>query len=99
MPVLDLYYPTQFKLVVYWRYVNDTFLLFRSTEHVEKFNKQYKNIAFASEIEENGSLSWFTVMVLYIEISRENNKLVTSIYFISKFYKCSLIDTLLYITI
>ena len=29
--------PTQFKPVVYRRYVDNTFLLFRSTEHVEKF--------------------------------------------------------------
>ena len=29
--------PTQCKPVVYRRYVDDTFLLFRSTEHAEKF--------------------------------------------------------------
>ena len=28
---------TQLKPVVYRKYVNDTFLLFRSTEHAEKF--------------------------------------------------------------
>ena len=40
-------YPTQSKPVVYRRYVDDTFLLFRSTEYAEKFknyrNKQHKN--------------------------------------------------------
>ena len=30
-------FPAQFKPVVYRRYVDNTFLLFRSTEHVEKF--------------------------------------------------------------
>ena len=39
--------PTQFKLVVYRRYADNTFLLFRSTGHVEKFkmylNKKQKN--------------------------------------------------------
>ena len=40
---------TQFKPVVYRRYVDDTFLLFRSIKLVEKFkkylNKHHKNIA------------------------------------------------------
>ena len=89
--------------------MDGTFFLFRSTGHVEKFkkhlNKQRKNIAFTSEMEQNGSLSF-----LGIKISGENNKCVTSIYrkptfievftnfesFISKCYKRSLIDTLLY---
>ena len=31
--------PTHFKSVVSRRYMEDTFLLFRSIEHVEKFNK------------------------------------------------------------
>ena len=39
--------PTQFKLVVCRRYADNTFLLFRSTGHVEKFkmylNKKQKN--------------------------------------------------------
>ena len=30
-------FPAQFKPVVYRRYLDNTFLLFRSTEHVEKF--------------------------------------------------------------
>ena len=56
------------------------------------FNKQHKNIAFTSQMEQNGSLSF-----LDIRISRENNKFVTSVEsFISKCYKRSLIDTLLY---
>ena len=100
--------PTQFKPVVYRRYVDDTFLLFRSTEHAEKFKrylKQHKNIAFTSEIEQNSSLSF-----LDVKISRENNRFVSSVYrkptfngvftnfesFISKCYKPGLIDTLLY---
>ena len=52
--------PTQFKPVVYGRYMDNTFLLFCSTEHVEKLkkhlNKQNKNIAFTSEMEQNGPL-------------------------------------------
>ena len=70
--------PGHFKPIVYRRFVDDTFLLFRSKNHVEKFrnylNKQHKNIKFTSEIEENGPLSF-----LNIKISRENNKFVTSV--------------------
>ena len=101
--------PTQFKPVVYRKYAVNTFLLFRSTEHVEKFkkylNKQHKNISLTSEMEQNGSLSFLDIKVIH-----ENNKFVTSVYrkptfrgvftnfesFISKYYKRSLIDTLLY---
>ena len=71
--------PSHFKPIVYRRFVDDTFVLFRSKDHVEKFrnylNKQHKNIKFTSEIEENGSLSF-----LDIKISRENNRFVTSVY-------------------
>ena len=42
---------------MYRRYEDDTFLLFRSTEHVEKFkkylNKRHRNIAFKYEMEQN----------------------------------------------
>ena len=71
--------PAHFKPIVYRRFVDDTFLLFRTKDHVEKFknylNKQHKNIKFTSEIEENGSLSF-----LDITTSRENNKFVTPVY-------------------
>ena len=76
--------------------MGNTFLFFHSTEHIEKFkrylNKQHKNIAFTSEME---------------QINREYKKFVTSVYqkptfngvftnfesFISKCYKRSLFDT------
>ena len=101
--------PTRLKPVLYRIYVDDTFLLFRATKHVEKskkyLKKRHKNIAVTSEIEENYSLSF-----LDVKISREKNKNVTSVFrkhtvsgiftnfesFIFKFYKCSLIDTLSY---
>ena len=72
-------FPSHFKPIVYRRFVDDTLLLFRSKDHVEKLrnylNKQHKNIKFTSEIEKNGSLSF-----LDIKISRENIKFVTSVY-------------------
>ena len=101
--------PNHFKPIFDRLFVDDTFLLLRSKDHAEKFrnyfNKQHKNIKFASEIEENGSLS-----VLDIKISRENNKFVTSVYckptfsgvftnfesFIPDIYKRGLIETLLH---
>ena len=71
--------PSHFKPIIYRRFLDDTFSLFRSKDHVEKFrnylNKQHKNKKFTSEIEENGSLSF-----LDIKISRENNKFLTSVY-------------------
>ena len=57
--------------------MDDTFLLFCSTEHVEKFkkylNKQHKKTSFTSEMKQNGSLSF-----LDIKINCENTKLDTS---------------------
>ena len=78
------------------------------SEHVVKsrkyLKKQYKNTAFTSEIEQTDALSF-----LDMKTSHEDNKFVFSIYrkpfsgvftnlqsFISKSYKCSLIDTSLY---
>ena len=53
--------PTHFKPIVYRRFIDDTFLLFQTKDHVEKFknylNKQHENIKFTSEVEENVSLS------------------------------------------
>ena len=68
--------PAHFKPNVYRRFVDDTFLLFQTKDHVEKFknylNQQHKNIKFMSEIEKNGSLSF-----LGITITNENKKFVT----------------------
>ena len=101
--------PVEFKSVVYGRFVDDTFLLFRSYELIEKFraylNCQYPNIKFTSEIEENNCMSF-----LDIKIIRELNSFSTSVYrkptfsgvftnfdsFIPLSYKTGLIWSLLY---
>ena len=61
----------EFKPVIYRRFVDDTFLLFRSKEHIEKFrlylNCQHPNIKFTSEIKENNSISF-----LDFKINRDN---------------------------
>ena len=70
---------SEFKLVIYRRYVDDTFLLFRSKHHIEKFrnylNRQHKNIKFTSETENENS-----ILFLDIKITRDNNKFMTSVY-------------------
>ena len=88
--------------------MDETFLLFRSREDLEKVSylkKQHKNISFTSEMEQNGLLSF-----LDIKINREKNKFVTLFYrkptfsglfknfesFILKCYNRNLIDPLLY---
>ena len=70
---------SEFKPTIYRRYLDDTFLLFHSTHHIEKFlnylNRQHKNIRFTFEIENENSISF-----LDIQISRHNNKITTSVY-------------------
>ena len=71
--------PYEFKAVVYRRYVDDTFLLFRSKDYIEKFrgylNCQHPNIKFTSEIDDNNPISF-----LDIKISGVNNRFSTNIY-------------------
>ena len=101
--------PSEFKPVMYRRYADDTFLLFRSKHLIEKFrnylSRQHKNIKFTSETENENSISF-----LDIKITRENNKFMTSVYrkptfsgvftnfgsFIPKSYKYNLLFTLLH---
>ena len=102
-------FPHGFKPVIYIRYVDDTFLLFRSKDHIENFrcylNCQHPNIKFTFEIEENNS-----ILFLDIKITRVTNSFSTSIYrkvtfsgvftnfesFIPGSYKSNLIFTLLF---
>ena len=68
---------TQFKPVVHRRYVDDTFSLFRSSEHVKEkcLTKRYKILAFTSEIKQNVSLSF-----LNTKIRHENKTFFTLVY-------------------
>ena len=101
--------PSEFKPVIYRRYIDDTFLLFRSKHDIEKFgnylNCQHKNIKFTSETENENSISF-----LDIKITRDNSKFMTSVYrkptfsgvftnfgsFILNSYKYNLLFTLLH---
>ena len=52
--------PDEFKRVYYKKYVDDIFVLFRSSHHLEKFNEylntKHVNIKFTNEKDVNGSL-------------------------------------------
>ncbi len=71
--------PSNFKPLLYRRYVDDTFLLFRSRDHIPLFlaylNRQHPNINFTCEVESNCQLSF-----LDITITRTNGHFETSVY-------------------
>ena len=59
--------PLSFKPVYYRRYVDDTFLLFKSINDIEPFknylNSKHRKIIFTSEIEIEGKLNFLDVSV------------------------------------
>ena len=71
--------PSQFKPVVYKRYVDDIFVLFKSKEHLKLFvnymNSKHKNIKFTFETEDSNNFSF-----LDVKITRKNKQFVTSIF-------------------
>ena len=71
--------PSEFKPTIYRRSVDDTFLLFRSEQNIEKFrnylNRQNENIRFTSETNNETQYCLFD-----IKINRVNNKFITSVY-------------------
>ena len=101
--------PLSFKPLVYKRYVDDTFLLFKDPLHIPKFqaylNNKHENIKFTVEHENEGKLPFLDVL-----LSRHGNTISTSIYrkptftglgmnflsFIPEQFKINAIKTLLY---
>ena len=84
--------PSNFKPVLYRRYVDDTFLLFNDSSHINQFleflNTRHPNISFTCDNEEACILPF-----LDIKIKRDTNNFTTSIYrkptftgLLSKFY-------------
>ena len=71
--------PSEFKPVFYRRYVDDTFLLFRSPSHVQLFltylNSQHQSIEFTCESEKNNKIYF-----LDITIDKCSNNFSTSLY-------------------
>ena len=102
-------FPADFKPLLYRRYVDDCFLLFKSTDQIPQFldflNRQHPNIKFTCEIESNSTLPF-----LDISIIRKNGVFETSVYqkptftglftnfnsFIPSQYKCNLIPSLVH---
>ncbi len=101
--------PVIFKPVMYRRYVDDTFLLFKDPCHLPLFldymNSHHASIEFTSECESNGSLSFLDVLV-----SKSTECFCTSLFrkptfsgvysnfdsFIQMSYKFGLVSTLLF---
>ena len=103
--------PDEFKPAYCRRYVDKIFVLFRSSDHLEKFknylNSKNRNIRFTCEKERNNSMPFLDIL-----ITRTNNGFKTSVNhkptfsgvysnfncFISEEYKVGLIFTLLFRT-
>ena len=71
--------PEDIKPVLYRRYVDDTFLLFRNKDHISKFkqylNNKHRNINFTSEIENNNQLPFIGV-----QVTHDNRGFTTTVY-------------------
>ena len=101
--------PLAFKPLLYRRYVDDTFLLFRHPHHIPKFlsylNHKHPNINFTVEHEKDCKLPFLDIL-----LTRHNNMITTSVYrkptftglginflsFIPDQFKINAIKTLLY---
>ena len=61
--------PSQFKTVVYRRYVENICILFKSKEHLKLFanyvNSKHKNIKFTFETEDSNSFSFLDVKITH----------------------------------
>ena len=71
--------PPEFKFVVYGRYVDDIFVLFKSKDHLLLFAKymstRHKNLKFTFDFEQNNSFSF-----LDIKITRGSNGFSTLVF-------------------
>ena len=71
--------PQSFKPKLYRRYVDDTFLLFNSQNHINQFlnylNNKHANIKFTCDMENNNSLPFLDIL-----INKNSSTFTTSIY-------------------
>ena len=71
--------PKEFKPLFYRRYIDDCFIVFRSSSHVPLFlnylNSQHTNISFTCEIENDGKLPFLDIL-----IERTTHGFSTSVY-------------------
>jgi len=101
--------PQDFKPIIYKRYIDDCFLVFREESHSKLFldylNCKHKNISYTMEPEKNNCLPFLDVLV-----TREGNKFSTGVYrkdtftgmglnfmsFVPSLYKINSIKTLIH---
>ena len=99
--------PSEFKPVYFKRYVDDTFLLFRSSTHINLFlnylNSQHAAICFTCDREENNKISFLDVNIhkfdTHFETSLYRKKTFSGLMTrfdssVSKIYKLNLISCL-----
>lgn len=71
--------PILFKPVIYKRYVDDTFLVFKDKDHINLFlnylNEKHNNIKFTCEHEVDKQLSFLDINIIH-----ENNKFNTNVF-------------------
>ena len=101
--------PLSFKPLLYKRYVDDTFLLFKDPEQIPKFlsylNSRHQNIKFTVELEKDNTLPFLDTLV-----TKDGNQISTSVFrkatftglgtnflsFIPEQFKINSINTLLF---
>ncbi|KAG1698807.1 hypothetical protein GQR58_005637 [Nymphon striatum] len=100
--------PAQFKPVLYRRYVDDTFLLFKSESHTTQFlnylNTKHPNIKFTMEKESQNNISFLDINIhkaLNFQTSIHRKPTFTGLglsffSFCPKFFKINAIKTLIY---
>ena len=61
-------YPLEYRPLYYWRYVDDIFVLFKSSDHLKRFqsylNSCHVNMSFTIETEQNNKISFLDVSVI-----------------------------------
>ena len=71
--------PLEFKPLLYRRYVDDTFVLFKNEDHAAQFleylNDRHQNIRFTMELENENKLAFLDLL-----IEKGNNKFESSVF-------------------
>ena len=72
-------YPVKTGYIIYRRYIDDTFLFFKSASHIPKFlhylNSKHSSIKFTCDVETNSKLNFLDIL-----IHNNLNKFETSVY-------------------
>ena len=72
-------FPLEYRSTYYRRYVDDIFVLFKSSDHLKRFqsylNSSHVNMSFTIETQQNNKISFLDVGVIH-----EQGKFITSVY-------------------